>query len=416
MVVRSNARISKRRSSSDSTKKSPSISRLETGRWHSDHPPDVFDALVVLDESGVASFRGISFDLNPDRLLHQGWRSPTRIGIDMGGGTGPIFVFPWSGEITRSLTAQEQTFLNSGDHVHVHQIEHHHNYTDLNHQSDAEKLLVTLAVRRGRSITPIKTQLEYFRATTFSSFQGVSFLDAVRRVHEVLGLSHLDISREGVADIDVAIDLMEKRRAALKAWPSDRPKRARNYAERANSAIEHITVMKYLDIDCYVNRLLSSFPTIRNQKRGLREFTEFLRLSLDHHSNCAVAIGYWLAKAEFAPHVDDTLIGKKRRSVSREAGKRRAAQIIKKADMQWREQALKFARQIRTKHPNYGQKALADEVLTQLAALQARLPETDTVIRQIREWERFGSLPRSTAYGKAFNRRGDEANLETVRT
>ncbi|HEY5337901.1 MAG TPA: hypothetical protein VIJ85_06845, partial [Rhizomicrobium sp.] len=123
-----------------------------------------------------------------------------------------------------------------------------------------------------------------------------------------------------------------------------------------------------------------------------------VKLDVSRFADSAIEIGYWLAKAEYSPHGPDALFGRKRRDASKTGGQKGAAFLKEKADKRWRAQGFAMAQDLRLKHPAWGQKQLAKDISKRLEGLGAELPDLDTIIRQIRKWERDDGLERSTQY------------------
>jgi hypothetical protein len=120
--------------------------------------------------------------------------------------------------------------------------------------------------------------------------------------------------------------------------------------------------------------------------------------------DAAVAYGYAVREAEVRARLGVMRIGAARSKVSSETAQLLADRNKADADL-WRLPALNEAIQLRSRHKNWGQKRLATEISEKLLPKLAlgHTPAFDTIVAQIRTWEKDGCLPRSTSNQRDYS-------------
>lgn len=105
--------------------------------------------------------------------------------------------------------------------------------------------------------------------------------------------------------------------------------------------------------------------------------------------SAAFELGSALAEDAFRRLYDDDLrAGQQANRVRRQGGQTTAKRRRTTADEAWRTEGLKVAKALRSKFPSYGQKRIAKEIVEGIAGA----PAIDTVVAQIRAWEKSGEL------------------------
>jgi hypothetical protein len=355
-------------------------------------PSAVRHALVGLHQSGRAHIHGITFDLSPNELLGQGWQSRAHVGLDMGGRNGPLLRFPWRDPTLEEFLDEKWTAVQAGDHIFVHKIESKSCGDMFDHPDDQVIRLVTLAIRRGEETIIIEDPVEYMRAGSFSSHLGVNYASAIHRVNDILGDNPDSADALSEAD-DTYYQIPERQQ-------NNCADEERVYADRARqSSFSSGAIL----IDLRLQTLLAELDVPESIARALRED---VHEQIKGVADAATAVGYWLAKAEFAPHIDDTRVGKKRRETSRKTGMKRGAVLAKAADETWRNAGLELARQLRGRNPKMGQGPLAGKIIDALKLRKCSPPGYDTVVEQIKRWQNDGVLSRSASYHNPAAARG----------
>jgi len=161
-------------------------------------------------------------------------------------------------------------------------------------------------------------------------------------------------------------------------------------AEARNIHIERATAAAHTVNQCW-GRLVQA---VRKQPGATRlkysrSTMEAVQLAIDN----ALSTGYWLAKAEFDPHLGEVSYGRKRKEAAREAGKNNT-KARDYADTIWRMAFLEAAKKVRAKHDHYGHDALINAIGTHLNGY--KLPSYATRLQLLKRWERSGELKRST--------------------
>ena len=84
----------------------------------------------------------------------------------------------------------------------------------------------------------------------------------------------------------------------------------------------------------------------------------------------------------------DVREGQAVKRVRSQAGQKTGAQRRQAADTAWRGEAQSVAKALRAKHPTWGQKRIAKEILSGVE----NAPEMDTIVATLRGWEKSGDL------------------------
>jgi hypothetical protein len=99
-------------------------------------------------------------------------------------------------------------------------------------------------------------------------------------------------------------------------------------------------------------------------------------------------------RVRHAPRVE---VADKRKARRIEIGDDRGEVLAAEADI-WRVPILEFCRTTRKAHPSWGQKRLAGAAIEHGETTGLDLPDFDSVVTQIRNWEVAGQLLRSTSH------------------
>jgi len=74
----------------------------------------------------------------------------------------------------------------------------------LDHSSDQQAKVITLAIRRGTEEISLPDTVQFFCESSFSSYWGISYADAVRRVNAIVGIERVKVPvRVGTLDLEI---------------------------------------------------------------------------------------------------------------------------------------------------------------------------------------------------------------------
>jgi hypothetical protein len=292
-------------------------------------------------------------------------------------GTGPKFCFPWPDEF-KPNGDKAAVHVLKGDHLYVHETRLVETGTALDQKADQAQMSVIYAIRRGDSVRVVETPATFTKERSLTARDLIDHRVAEDRIEKLLGT----FSKRS------EFSMIRRFRQSRSATEVRDANRARDYAERAFYAL--CMTRSFRKLVQLTSKAADFEPSTLN--------TPVLALQ-----TAAISAGYWLGKSEFAAHIDDAFVGKRRRDASRKSGRKSADKNIRNAETGWRSDALVLAHQQREKHPSWGQKRLASYLLETLTDIGKKPPDLDTIIRTIRRWEVDGEIPRSAAY-----RRGGE--------
>ena len=352
----------------------PSRSKKRKRTVAASYPIDIREGLARLNEVGRASVRGISFDLCPEKTLHMGWQAWLPYGL-FGQWSSQRVVLPWKYCGPQTELEGERFHVLAGDCVHVLAVEQRTLGTELDHPLDRERLTIKLGVKRENKIIELRDPVYFYKANSLllpAAF--VQYKTAAHRVLDLLGYGDMSIDLYGNDDPRTD-DVRDG------PCPPDRNKTEWECAQAARLAIFFVS---------FIEGRFSEEIDKPSKEAVLKDF--------DSIATYAATVGCYLAKAQFSVHLPDVLMGKRRRATSQKTGQVRADAQIEMADKTWRADAFLMSKTLRSKNPKLGQKSLARRLIPELTSRGRKPPDEDTVVRQIRVWEKAGTLERSSTY------------------